>query len=1148
MIAPVAEAIRHRLWLAVLAMGAALIGCHYLPFIGPAGQAVTYVGTDVMAVGAVGLAIRSLKPARPVAWIVFGAGMVSATLGDAIWYWLAVTTNSDPTGSAADAFYILEYVLLTAGLLRLVRAQSDRTTVLDTLIVATAALMMILEFQVRPALSGYPHLTLAGAALVAHPIADLALLTVAVRALLAVNLRTPWLALLLAGVVAASVADLSNLQLSLIGVSLSPSPLDALWLASMVAWAAAACHPSYLTSLDIRGPDWMRQDRARRVLLAAALLLPPLSLTLESASGSVASTPIALGGWVVIAILVFLRTETSIHEAVLSEKALKRATERLTLATRAGSIGIWDYDPHTGKLTWDDQMLRLYGIERDEFDGAYDSWRSRLRPDDQVNIAEEMELALEGGEDFNTTLHVVWPDGSNRYIRTEALVERDRIGNPLHVVGTSLDITAQKEAEREMRDTNYQLANAMSRAIELAAESDSANTAKSEFLANMSHEIRTPMNGVIGMTGLLLDTALDKDQRRYAETVRTSANALLALLNDILDFSKIEAGKVELETLDFELRELLDDFALGLGLRAQEAGLEFICAADPNVPSRLQGDPGRLRQILLNLAGNAVKFTENGEVAVRISLVSDEGDRVVLRFSIKDTGVGIAKDKQRHLFEKFTQADASTTRRYGGTGLGLAISRQLAEMMGGQIGLESTENAGSEFWFTARFSKGEGASAGPRSRAIHGVRILVVDDNATNREVLAAELTAWGARWEEAADGPAALEALRSAREAGDPFCAAVLDMQMPGMDGTGLARAVKGDDALASTPLVLMTSLGTRNTARRKNETLFAASLVKPVRQSDLFDALAAVIAGRNVEVEPGQGRLDESDASDGACTARAGSRAPAFYAARILLAEDNPTNQAVALGILDRLGVHADAVANGAEAIRALETTPYDLVLMDVQMPGMDGLEATRRIRGGQTAVPRHDIPIIAMTAHAQQGDRESCLSAGMDDYVTKPISPQALVKALERWLAGTTRRPEPPGETAPLASPSPPDQADPVVFDRNGMLARLMEDEGLAQVIAGGFVAEMPAQLDDLHALVAAGDASGSGRLAHSIKGAAANVGGESLRAVALAIERAGQAGDLDAIIALEPDLQWKFEQLKEAMRDFTGQTEPLPGEIS
>jgi signal transduction histidine kinase/DNA-binding response OmpR family regulator/HPt (histidine-containing phosphotransfer) domain-containing protein len=1135
-----------------------MIGCHYLPFVGPAGQAVTYVGTDAMAVAAVGLAIRLLKPARSLAWIVFGAGMVSATVGDAIWYWLAVTTNSVPTGSAANAFYILEYVLLTAGLLRLVRAQSDRTTILDTLIVATAALMMILEFQVRPALSGYPSLTLAGAALVARPIADLALLTVAVRALLAVNLRTRWLGLLLAGVVAASVADLTNLQLSLIGVSLSPSPLDALWLASMVTWAAAACHPSYRTSLDATGPDWMRQHQARRVLLAAALLLPPLSLTLESASGSVTSTPIALGGWVVIASLVFLRTETSIHEATLSEQALKRATERLTLATRAGSIGIWDYAPRTGKLTWDDQMLRLYGIGRGEFDDQYDSWRYRLRPDDQVNIAEEMELALEGGEDFNTTLHVVWPDGSNHYIRTEALVERDRNGNPLHVVGTSWDITAQKESEREMRDTNYQLANAMSRAIELAAESDSANTAKSEFLANMSHEIRTPMNGVIGMTGLLLDTALDKDQRRYAETVRTSANALLALLNDILDFSKIEAGRVELEKLDFDLRELLDDFALGLGLRAQEAGLEFICAADPEVPSRLQGDPGRLRQILLNLAGNAVKFTQTGEVAVRTSVASDEGGVVLLRFSVKDTGIGIPKHRQRHLFEKFTQADASTTRKYGGTGLGLAISKQLAEMMGGEIGLESTEDVGSEFWFTARFGIGEAAAASAAARAIHGVRILVVDDNATNREVLAAQLTAWGARWAEAADGAAALETLRRGKDAGDPFCAAVLDMQMPGMDGTVLARAVKADDSLASTPLVLMSSLGTRNVARRKNEALFAASLVKPVRQSDLFDALAAVLAGRDAQTEPGRGRLDESGASDVACTTRTGSRALAFGAARILLAEDNPTNQAVALGILDRIGVHADAVANGAEAIRALETRAYDLVLMDVQMPEMDGLEATRRIRGGQTAVPRHDIPIVAMTAHAREGDRESCLSAGMNDYVTKPISPGALLEALERWLAGrgpvaddarwAAQRWAPSGEPAPQSSPSPPNPDDPVVFDRDGMLARLMDDQVLAQIIAGGFVTEMPAQLESLHALVVAGDTAGSGHLAHTIKGAAANVGGESLRAVALTIERAGQAGDLDAIIALEPDLQRKFEQLKEAMRDFTGQTEPLPGEIS
>jgi CheY-like chemotaxis protein/HPt (histidine-containing phosphotransfer) domain-containing protein len=543
---------------------------------------------------------------------------------------------------------------------------------------------------------------------------------------------------------------------------------------------------------------------------------------------------------------------------------------------------------------------------------------------------------------------------------------------------------------------------------------------------------------------------------------------------------------------------------------------------------------------LLNLVGNAIKFTHHGEVAVRASLISETDTEVMLRFSVKDTGIGIPAEKQGLLFDKFTQADSSTTRQYGGTGLGLAISKQLAELMGGEIGLASEEGLGSEFWFSARFAKQvERERAVIPTADIRGVHILVVDDNATNREVLTAQLGAWGVRPNAVSSGPAALLALARAIDAGDPFAAAILDMQMPGMDGADLARAIKADQALASTRLVLMTSIGERGEARHMEEIGFAAYLVKPARQSDLFDSLSAVLAGTAM-ARPGRHIVTRHALHE----MRRG-------AVRILLAEDNVTNQQVALGILKKLGLRADAVADGAEAIRALETIPYDLVLMDVQMPEVDGIEATRRIRDPGSAVLNHDIPIIAMTAHAMQGDRERCLTAGMNDYVPKPISPQVLAEALDRWLprdsASTPAgRPAGHGAAGPgrSAAAAPAEPAPDVVFDRAGMLARLMDDEDLARTVAIGFMEDIPKQIDALRMCLGAGNAPDALRVAHSIKGASANVGGEALRAEASEVEAAAAVGDLDGALTRLPELESRFALLREAMADLIGEPASEP----
>ncbi|MDR3683638.1 MAG: heavy metal translocating P-type ATPase, partial [Geothrix sp.] len=807
---------------------------------------------------------------------------------------------------------------------------------------------------------------------------------------------------------------------------------------------------------------------------------------------------------------------TEILERKAAEESLRISEQRLLLAIHAGHIGIWDWDIANNDLTWDESMYSLYGIRREDFSGAYDAWRQTLHPEDRAFAEGEIQAALRGEREFRPEFRVLRPDGAVRIIQSAAQVIKDERGRAIRMIGTNLDVTERKRAEQELElhrkhlerlveqrteelgETMQSLRTAKLEAEAATRVAEAATEAKSEFLANMSHEIRTPMNAIIGMTHLALQTDLSPKQQDYLTKVQMASDSLLGIINDILDFSKIEAGKLDMEAKEFLLEDVLDHVTTVIGTRATEKSLEFLLETAPDVPPSLVGDPLRLAQVLINLCGNSVKFTEAGEVVVVTVKRSETPDaRLTLQFSVRDTGIGMTPEQMQHLFKPFSQVDASSTRRFKGTGLGLAICKHLVDLMGGQIWVESRPGRGSEFFFTATFGVGRATPDFRRESPadLRNLKVLVVDDSLKAREILQGLISSLGYRPILCSSGAEALvELVRAGEE--DPFDLVLLDWRMPGIDGLEVSRQIwRLPKSIPKPKLFLVTAYGDDKLQQQAADEGMAGYLAKPVTASALFDAIMRAFRQRDaLPPQPARAPMEP------------GAR---FHGARVLVVEDNDFNQQVAEEFLALIGVSVTTVGNGREALDMIQKEHFDAVLMDLQMPEMDGYQSASLMR----QQPRlESLPIIAMTAHALVQERERCLAIGMNDYITKPIDPAELAKVLKKWI--------PPGDAPTGAEDADPDPKAAETPDFLDSLPGLVPSSGLDlamgrkdlyQRLLLKFLELRAKDAEHLHTALAGGDLESAGRIAHSMSSGAGTIGAKQLAGIALALEQAITSGD-------------------------------------
>ena len=807
--------------------------------------------------------------------------------------------------------------------------------------------------------------------------------------------------------------------------------------------------------------------------------------------------------------------EREITERKRAEESIRKSEERFQLIARATNDTIWDWDLDTNRVWWNEGIKNVFGYPAEAVANDGHWWDQHIHPEDRERILGGQRSVIEqGGHFWSDEYRYRRADGGYADVLDRAYVTRDAQGRAVRMIGAMMDITQRKQVEKE-------LAQARDEAVEVAR-------LKSEFLANISHEVRTPLNGIIGMTVLLDDSELHPEQRNFVETIKTCSEVLLRIINDILDFSKMEAGKICFDTLDFDLRQTVESTIEVLADRADRKHVELVLLIDANVPVQLRGDPGRLRQILMNLVANAIKFTEHGEVIVRVNLETESQTHVDLSFTVKDTGVGIPPAAMPYLFQAFSQVDGSTTRRYGGTGLGLAISKNIVEMMGGQIGVQSAPGQGSTFWFTVRLQKQPHACPAllGTPTQLSGLRILVVDDNEATRNLLAQQASLLGMRPTAASDGPEALQILRAAAKSGQPYPLAVLDLQMAEMDGITLAQFIKTDQALADIRLLLLASR-----VSRSDTTVFRAAgigsfLLKPIKQQELFDRISGLM------VSPSQHETRFwLNRRSGSPSLRSFRRSPATKPIHVLVAEDNPINQRVAVALLGKLGYQAEAVATGPEVLNALDAVAYDIIFMDCQLPELDGFETTREIRRREQARPesgRH-VYVIAMTAYALRGARDECLAAGMDDYLTKPVRLDTLVEVLNKALEN---RPK-PLET----SPNSPPLLDDAILDARVIagLKALQDDRhpNPAKELIDFFLQDAPAQIREMDRAAARYDAPGLERIAHTLRGSSSSIGAALLSRRCGEVEEKAGARAIQEATHLLSNLKAEFDKAVPAL---------------